>query len=619
VVQLVTQPPEVQRPDMNILLGSFQRNEGSIIGSIAEGVEVAARTYENSQLNKESGIDEQFALDLIASAENQALKRELGRTKARDDQTGNVPGSSIRASVALRKALARGLPLEVAAKTANEITGTSLYSLILSEADQLKEDPRDNYIKFLESQNERVDENGTFIYDLDNEQLKAFANRKSREQDFLRDKKNEVDVLAANNTIDLDVAVTKLRTEYIPGQVKNLHAKVMSRLQEAGLVTQSFDDRGVPRERALDMSELSPEDIESGKRFIRNIRDTIEGQVRNTLALRPGHTEAQVQQAMELVNVYTREAELILNGESDLATLETINKLADAKALNSYYSRNPFTRPAIQAATELSKVISLLGPEAGFDLSRNIASFIMGPAVEGVIVDFSSMLDSEGLNEKEKKELYRALSGAALNSKLPPEVRAKSYSGLSASLAKGAAQNPDLFDGMLDLLADPKGAQAYLGELSQREQDQYRTDIVIGLGNYLESLQKAVVTDFNRELSRPVLPANIPGAPGFNRTLEEQTEFFNALELGPRELEKFVDDNLFLIEGADFNEEALEGLSEREKDIVFDKFRKMKSMVGPRLKRLRDISNNFGMLKETVERKPPKEDSKINVEIERNK
>ena len=39
MVQLTTDVPQVQDPDLNILLGSFQRSSGSILGSIAQGVE----------------------------------------------------------------------------------------------------------------------------------------------------------------------------------------------------------------------------------------------------------------------------------------------------------------------------------------------------------------------------------------------------------------------------------------------------------------------------------------------------------------------------------------------------------------------------------------------------
>ena len=589
MVDLTTQAPEVRPQNVNVLLGSFQREKPSQLGAVVEGVNEGIRTKQAADRAAQDDLSFDPDLFLELSGVNQGavtdLETDLGKIDSKSAQTGSRRDLTPDVRVAMRRAIARDVPVEVVMKTLQNFN--SVKNLFGKDITSPEEEQRASEIKFLEQQGERY-QGSISIFDMNDAELSAFARQIEDRESRIKNMRIQHETLKNSD----EASAIRLRTSTVammPDRIQKIQSQVN------GLIVENadlFNTQGVRRDILSDEETVR---LQLATENLTSIRAAFRNQTRRDLGGAP--TEAQLNAVNAEADVYFDQIEAVLSGTSRKETLQGIADLSTAVAENKFYQDNPLARQAQVAATELKPLFEAAG-FLGFADELQFTKYMLLPALQQSVANLAAHMDAQNMPQEDQEELYGILTRYLTSPTGDPETKQAALTHTLSKMLKGGEDDSGLYHAMLDLLADPKTVNAVKEGIGGLPTANLRRSAVLGLANYVSDVQD----DFRKELA--IALTQDPVFTEQDVTIDMLTEDQKVLarrfgSTGPLEvfLDDFVEANL-TDEGTELNLMNLEQLSEKERTAVIEHYRRLRREFADPLTKIDNIRRNYTSLQE---------------------
>lgn len=608
MVQLVTDAPQVQDPNLNILLGSFQRNAGSFAGAVADGLTTGARVQ--GQVNRQraaanaSAIDDDLFRELASIAEPgavEALQRQIRLDELKGRQTGTLQElTDARRTSAIRKAIARGVAPAIIDNTVQ--SRTQLRQLENSAIGAFS--PEESKLEFLrrsaEDQNLQVID-GVPIVDMTESQLQAAMSRHFAREAKVKEIKDRAAVVTANETINTANAEASVRA-LVPMLMERGRDQLELMLQEvdqgtgAPLIplTTLPARRGRTGQTVVDIKAMTP----ANRALVEDRLKATEDQVRGELFKEYGGrlTPDSLNRALAAFTDGTDRVRRLLDGTETIEAVDAQVRHAEAISRATVLDQNPEIVDAYILAEFIQPVVDAAGLEA-VAIQQELAENVFAPLAKSSGMNARvSMMNNGILSPEQQAQLYSDMSEAVIDEIGSPNFRVNILSNMFEAMATGAVEDSALFQAMMPLLADPEAGAKLLDNMDNIQSNLVRSRITQGAVQYQEDFEAS----FAQRLANKLTSTGVLGSTAVST---DSPSNISGFRVAPRNvLADFVSSNIGRIDtindldtGLDVESLREQGLTDRQIEEVVAEFDVIINEFFPELDMMRKVETGLGI------------------------
>lgn len=507
MVRLVTEAPDPRGVQIDKLIGSFQRSEGSVLGSLAEGAATGIQTFErglqSEQQNQQEEINDELFNLLLGTDSVTQFSNEISALDARAKQTGaTTPLTQGRIRQAIRKLQSEGVPEEVIAYSFRQVTGRSPFDIIQALSPQ-QTDQRDLMIDFLKGQNQVMTSGGVPITELDDVELEAFTAEVQYELNQLEDSKRLYTIATNNENMGQIDARLRFQRDVLPKQMtiarRQINTWIQNNISDEMLEKITDPITGEVRSYLIP-SNVSPEQLTQWMRDINALEAAYLDKAKNETLF--ALNSEQFDRAMATPRYFYNELRRMLNGEANLESVNAIETVAQAEANSEMFRNNPQLRPALTFLNHVSPIIANLGLE-GFGIKEEITNEILIPAMNGTRVRFADLLRNKGaLSIEAQDTLVSTLTAQFMDVRNDMETRGQALKLLLPSLARSGIDDPNFYRSLLPLLADENSAKLVIEAMEDPSiKSETRRNIQRGLLDYKDQFEVSLEDELMKSLN----------------------------------------------------------------------------------------------------------------------